>query len=110
MTPVRISFTILKVLEKKAVQEKIGGFGAIEAYEMWHMKQAEDFRQAGWTITRENSDEYLKEQCKKCKERIDKLGIARKNVEEISDYAKFQFDQKRFDEVEAEYMTERRRK
>ena len=44
---------------KKAVQDASGGFGAIEAHEMWHMKQAEDFRQSGWVITRENRAEYL---------------------------------------------------
>lgn len=95
---------------KKAVQEASGGAGAIEAHEMWHMKQAEDFRQSGWTITLENRGEYLDALCKKCKEHIDKLGITRDNVGEISDYAKFQLDQKRFDEVEAEYMTARRKK
>lgn len=95
---------------KKAVQNASGGFGAIEAHEMWHMKQAEDFRQSGWVITRENRAEYLDALCKKCKGRIDKLGITRDNVGEISSYAKFQFDQKRFDEVEAEYMTARRKK
>ena len=95
---------------KKAVQEASGGAGAVEAHEMWHMKQAEDFLQSGWTITRENRGEYLDALCKKCKERIDKLGITRDNVGEISNYAKFQFDQKRFDEVEAEYMTARRKK
>lgn len=95
---------------KKAVQNASGGFGAIEAHEMWHMKQAEDFRRAGWTITRENRGEYLEVLCKKCERQIDKLGITRDNVEEISSYAKFQFDQKRFDEVEAEYMTVRRKK
>ena len=61
-------------------------------------------------MTRENRGEYLDALCKKCKERIDKLGITRDNVGEISNYAKFQFDQKRFDEVEAEYMTARRKK
>ncbi len=95
---------------KKAVQEASGGTGAIEAHEMWHMKQAEDFRQTGWTITRENRGEYLDALCKKCRGRIDKLGITRDNVGEISNYAKFQFDQKRFDEVEAEYMMARRKK
>ncbi len=95
---------------KKAVQEVSGGSGAIEAHEMWHMKQAEDFRQAGWTITRENRTEYLAQLCEKCKKRIDKLGITSDNVGEISKYAKFQFNQHRFDEVEAEYMTARRKK
>lgn len=55
---------------KKAVQEASGGAGAVEAHEMWHMKQAEDFRQSGWTITRENRGEYLDVLCKKCKEQV----------------------------------------
>ena len=94
---------------KKAVQEASGGAGAVEAHEMWHMKQAEDFRQSGWTITRENRGEYLDVLCKKCKERIDKLGITRDNVGEISKYAADMYLGDRFDEVEAEFMSLRRR-
>ena len=94
---------------KKAVQEASGGAGAIEAHEMWHMKQAEDFRQAGWTITRENRGEYLDALCKKCKEHIDKLGVTRNNVGEISKYAADMYLVERYDEVEAEFMSLRRR-
>lgn len=94
---------------KKAVQEASGGAGAVEAHEMWHMKQAEDFRQSGWTITRENRGEYLDALCKKCRERIDKLGITRDNVGEISKYAADMYLGDRFDEVEAEFMSLRRR-
>lgn len=93
-----------------AVQNASGGAGAIEAHEMWHMKQAEDFRQAGWTITRENRGEYLDALCKKCKERIDKLGITSDNVRELSQYAADMYLGERFDEVEAEFMSLRRRK
>lgn len=94
---------------KKAVQEAAGGSGAIEAHEMWHMKQAEDFRQAGWTITRENRTEYLAQLCEKCKKRIDNLGITSDNVKEISKYAADMYLADRFDEVEAEFMSLRRR-
>lgn len=94
---------------KKAVQEASGGAGAVEAHEMWHMKQAEEFRQSGWTITREKRGEYLDALCKKCKERIDKLGITRDNVGEISKYAADMYLGDRFDEVEAEFMSLRRR-
>lgn len=94
---------------KKAVQEASGGAGVIEAHEMWHMKQAEDFRQAGWTITRENRGEYLDALCKKCKEHIDKLGVTRNNVGEISKYAADMYLVERYDEVEAEFMSLRRR-
>ena len=68
-----------------------------------------DFRQSGWTITRENRGEYLDVLCKKCKERIDKLGITRDNVGEISKYAADMYLGDRFDEVEAEFMSLRRR-
>jgi hypothetical protein len=95
---------------KKAVQDASGGFGAIEAHEMWHMKQAEDFRQSGWVITRENRAEYLDALCQKCKGRIDKLGITRDNVRELSQYAADMYLGERFDEVEAEFMSLRRRK
>ena len=90
---------------KKAVQDASGGFGTIEAHEMWHVKQAEDFRQAGWIINRKNREEYLVALCKKCKERIDKLGITRDNVGELSDYAARMYHNRRFDEVEAEYKS-----
>lgn len=95
---------------KKTVQDASGGSGAIEAHEMWHMKQAEDFRQSGWVITRENRAEYLDALCKKCKGRIDKLGITRDNVRELSQYAADMYLGERFDEVEAEFMSLRRRK
>ena len=95
---------------KKTVQDASGGSGAIEAHEMWHMKQAEDFRQSGWVITRENRAEYLDALCQKCKERIDKLGITRDNVRELSQYAADMYLGERFDEVEAEFMSLRRRK
>ena len=95
---------------KKTVQDASGGFGVIEAHEMWHMKQAEDFRQSGWVITRENRAEYLDALCKKCKGRIDKLGITRDNVRELSQYAADMYLGERFDEVEAEFMSLRRRK
>jgi len=74
------------------------------------MKQAEDFRQSGWVITRENRAEYLDALCKKCKGRIDKLGITRDNVRELSQYAANMYLGERFDEVEAEFMSLRRRK
>ena len=90
---------------RKAVQEAAGGAGAIEAHEMWHMNQAEDFRQAGWTITQNNRGKYLDALCEKCKKRIDKLGITRDNVGESSDYAKRIYHDRRYDEVEAEYKS-----
>ena len=96
-------------IAQKSVQDAAGGKGAVEYHEMWHMKQAEDFRQSGWTITQDNKGEYLSELCAKCKIRIDKLGITSDNVGEISKYAADMYLGDRFDEVEAEFMSLRRR-
>lgn len=60
-------------------------------------------------MTRENRGEYLDALCKKCKERIDKLGITRDNAGEISKYAADMYLGERYDEVEAEFMSLRRR-
>ena len=96
-------------LAKKAVQEKVGGSGVVEAHEMWHLKQADDFRKNGWIITRDNHPEYLQVLNKKCKKHIEKLGVTSDNVEEISKYASDMYIGDRFDEVEADYMALRRR-
>lgn len=69
-----------------------------------HMKQAENFREAGWTITQENRGRYIEELCKRAKKNIDKAGITAYNVRDISKYAKINYDTERYDEVEAEYM------
>lgn len=92
------------------IQELSGGKGAVEWHEMWHMKQAEDFRKAGWKITGKNKVEYLKSLCEKAKKNIDGLGITRDNVKEISKYAYQQYQLGRYDETEAEYMTAHRRR
>jgi|GEM_PF-4073998 len=73
-----------------------------------HMKQAENFREAGWTITQENCGIYIEELCKRAKKNIDKVGITAYNVNEISDYAHRSFLDGRYDEVEADYMAVRR--
>ena len=82
----------------------------VESHEMWHMKQAEGFRTAGWKITNENRGEYLRELCKRCKKILDKLGITKDNVSEISQYASAKYREGRYDEVEAEYHTMKRRR
>ena len=69
-----------------------------------HMKQAENFREAGWNITRENYGEYMQELCKKAKKNIDNAGINEYNVSEISKYAAINYRQGCFDKVEAEWM------
>ena len=73
-----------------------------------HMKQTENFREAGWTITQENCGIYIEELCKRDKKNIDKVGITAYNVNEISDYAHRSFLDGQYDEVEADYMAVRR--
>ena len=91
-----------------ATMKDNGGLGFVEYHEMWHMKQADDFRKAGWTITQENRGRYIEELCKRAKKNIDKAGITAYNVREISDYASNKFWEGRYDEVEADYMAVRR--
>ena len=79
--------------------------GDVEFHEMWHMKQAENFRKRYGEITKENYDKYIKTACKDAKRTIDRIGITKYNVSEISDYAKERYARARYDEVEAEYMT-----
>lgn len=94
----------------KEIQKLSGGKDAVERHEMWHMKQAEDFRKAGWDITRENRGKYLQKLCEKCKKNIDNAGVTRDNVKEISEYAKIMYNRGRYDEVEAELATWKRKK
>lgn len=81
-----------------------------EYHEMWHMKQAEKFRNRGWNITKENYGDYLKKLNNECKKTIDLLGINEYNVSKISGYANRMYFAGRYDEVEAEYMTLTKRK
>ena len=84
--------------------------GNVEFHEMWHMKQAENFRDKYGEITKENYGKYIEYSCKQAKKIIDQAGINRYNVGEISEYAKRMFGRLRYDEVEAEYMTKNRKK
>mgnify|MGYP005885489765 CR=1 FL=1 len=93
-----------------ATMKDNGGLGFVEYHEMWHMKQADDFRKAGWNITRENYGEYMQELNIRAKKVIDKAGITKYNVNSISDYASRQFYLGRYDEVEAEYMAVKKRR
>lgn len=86
-------------------EDIVGGKAITEYHEMWHMKQAEKFRDKGWNITKENYGKYIRELNKECKKTIDVLGINEYNVGKISDYAEKMLDYGRYDEVEAEYMT-----
>lgn len=80
-----------------------GGIGATEFHEMWHAKQADNFKGKGWTFTDSNRKEYIQQLRKDCKPRIDKLGITADNVGELSEYAELAFKMEAWDEIEAEY-------
>lgn len=84
-----------------------GGKGYTEYHEMWHAKQASDY---GMEIVGDNYTEYMKALMKKAKRHIDKLGITRENVSELSTYAKDCYNVGRYDEVEAEYMAANRKR
>ena len=99
-----------QVLSDLKIQTGVGGKGAVERHEMWHMKQAEDFQNAEWIITREKRGEYLQKLCEKCKKNIDNAGVTKDNVKEISEYARIMYNRGRYDEVEAEFVTWTRKK
>lgn len=99
-------FYVPQVVDNKIVPDK----GNVEFHEMWHMKQAENFRDKYGEITKENYGKYIEYSCKQAKKIIDQAGIDRYNVSEISEYAKRMFGRLRYDEVEAEYMTKNRKK
>ena len=89
-------------IANKQIMESNGGIGSVERHEMWHMKQAEDFRQAGWTITADNYGSYMRALMEKCKKTVDAAGITEYNAREISQYSYDNYKIGRYDEVEAE--------
>ena len=99
-------FYIPQITDRKIVEAQ----GDIEFHEMWHMKQAENFKKRHGEIAKENYGEYLQSACEDAKKVIDKVGITKYNVGEISEYAEKMYRLGRYDEVEAEYMTTHRRK
>lgn len=78
--------------------------GHTEYHEMWHLWQAEHFREKGWVFTDSKSGEYLKALCKERKKYLDELGITKYNVGSITQYANDNYSAGRYDETEAEYM------
>ena len=92
-------------IANKEIQALAGGNAAVERHEMWHAKQAKDYREQHGAITRENKAEYLQETCEKAKKNLDNMGITIDNVSGISKYASDQYMVGRYDEVEAEVMT-----
>lgn len=91
------------------LKEKVAGkVGDIEFHEMWHLKQAENFRKRNGEITVENRGAYIKNASEEAKKKLDQLGINEYNVIKLGEYARNNYMVERFDEVEAEYMTLRR--
>lgn len=100
-----VVFYIPQITDSKVIKDQ----GNIEFHEMWHMKQAENFRKRYGEITRENYGKYIENACKEAKKTIDRAGITEYNVSNISSYADQMFWIDRYDEVEAEYMVKHRR-
>lgn len=107
--PVGNAVYYISNIDEDDIAEIAGGQGSVEYHEMWHMRQAEDFKARGWKITAENRGEYIKALCQKCKKNIERFGITYDDVGNISEYAKQQYERERYDEVEAEYYTMKRR-
>lgn len=61
-----VVYYILEINNKDILGQK----AITEYHEMWHMKQAEKFRNRGWNITKENYISYLKELNKECKKKL----------------------------------------
>lgn len=87
-----------EIADKRVIKQP----GSTEYHEMWHLKQAEDFRNSGWTITEDNYGKYLQALCEKCKQHLDLSGVTAYNTREISEYAQKSLFNGRFDEVKAE--------
>lgn len=79
-------------------------------HELWHMNQAEEYRAKFGEITDENHLDYIAYTCGVAKKYIDKMGINKYNVGEISKYAERMYGATRFDEVEAEFIALTNRK
>ncbi len=97
-------------LKNKAVLEQVGGESMTEYHEIWHARQAEEFRKAGWVINKENYRAYIEALDAKCKARLarDRDGVY--NTIKESTYARCMMADNRFSEVEAEYIARNRGK
>ena len=72
-------------------------------HETFHGKDYRDFIERGDTFT--NQTEYIERISRDSKKILDKRGITRYNVDEISDYAKIMYELGRFDETYTDYRT-----
>lgn len=101
---------IVYYIPQIADKEIVDNVGEIEFHEMWHMKQAENFRRKYGEITYENYLKYIEYSCNQAKKTIDEAGINKYNIGDISSYASKMYKRGRFDEVEAEYMVKNLRR
>lgn len=76
--------------------------GRCEYHEMWHLKQAEEFRAEGWNITEENKDQFMQALNSKCKKKLDNAGVNKYNADEISEYADYSFAAESYLDIDAE--------
>ncbi len=76
--------------------------GYVERHEIWHLKQAENYKNKFNLDTIENYDDYIVYTRVRAKKFLDSLGINDDNVGDISDYAYSMFFFENYDEVEAE--------
>ena len=88
----------------KKLMEKYGGLGITEYHEMWHLRQAEEYRKAVGEITEETREKYVCFASERSKVNLDKLGITENTIVNLSPYAKKSLFKGRYDEIEAEYM------
>ena len=84
--------------------KQFDGVGITEFHEMWHAKQADNFKGKGWIFTDDNRNEYIQQLRKDCKPKVDNLGITGNTVRGISNYASSSYASGNWDEVEAEYQ------
>ncbi len=76
--------------------------GHIERHEVWHLKQALNYKKKFKIINKQNYSDYIKYTNRQAKKYIDYLGVNEDNVGEISEYAYNSFSLNRYDEIEAE--------
>ncbi len=76
--------------------------GHVERHEIWHLKQAENYKKRFNLGSIGNYNDYIIYTRIRAKKFLDSLGINVDNVGDISDYASDMFDYKNYDEVEAE--------
>ncbi len=76
--------------------------GHVERHEIWHLKQAENYRKKYGLITLDNYDKYINFSRIQAKKYLDSIGVNGDNVGVISEYAFAMYEYKKFDEVEAE--------